>query len=77
MCEGSGLVVDGLVYTRDGMAPGPQASLDQIGAMSHGTTGTENPSFTMTDARVVIRFDPLALTVFGKGIAIVSWQQVH
>lgn len=77
MCEGSGLVVDGLVYTRDGMALGPQASVDQIGAMYHDTTGTANPSFTMRDARVVIRLDPLALTAFGKGIAIVSWQQVH
>jgi len=70
-------VVDGLVYTRDGMALGPRASVDQIGAMYHDNTGTANPSFTMADARVVIRFDPFALTAFGKGISIVSWQQVH
>jgi hypothetical protein len=37
--------------------------------------GTANPSFTMRDSRVVLRFDPLALGVFEKGIATVSRQQ--
>ncbi len=77
MCEGSRLVVDGLVYTQDGMAIESQASVDQVGAMYHNNRGTPNPSFTARDASVVLRFDPLALSVFGKGIAMVSWQQVH
>jgi hypothetical protein len=76
MCEGSRLVVDGLVYTQDGMALEPRASVDQVGAMYHNNRGTPNPSFTTQDATVVVRFDPLALTVFGKGIAMLSWQQL-
>jgi hypothetical protein len=76
MCPGSSLVVDGLVYTRDSMAIGPQAFVDQVGAMYHGSGGTATPSFLMQDARAVIRFDPLALAVFGRGSAIVSWQQL-
>jgi hypothetical protein len=75
--RGSGLVVDGLVYTRDGMAIGPRASVDQVGAMYHGTANTGNPSFLMKDAQVVLRFDPLALNVFGTGMAPASWQQLH
>ena len=77
MCEGSKLVVDGLIYTQDWMAIGSQASVDQVGAMYHNNRGTPNPSFTTQDARVAVRFDPLALNVFGKGIAIQSWQQLH
>lgn len=77
MCEGSRLVVDGLVYTRDGMAIGSQASVDQVGAMYHDTRGTSNPSFTARDARIVLRFDPLALSVFGKGMTMLSWLQLH
>jgi hypothetical protein len=77
MCPGSRLVVDGLVYTQDGMTIAPQASVDQVGAMYHNTRGTSSPSFSTQDARVVLRFDPLALSAFGKGAAILSWQQVH
>jgi hypothetical protein len=77
MCEGSTLIVDGLVYTQDGMAIEPKASVDQIGAMYHNNRGTPNSSFWTKDATVVLRFDPLALAVFGKGIAMLSWEQLH
>jgi hypothetical protein len=70
------LTVDGLIYTADGMAIGPGASVDQVGAMYHGNRGTANPSFLSENALVVLRFDPLALTVFGKGLTILSWQQL-
>jgi hypothetical protein len=77
LCEGSALAVDGLVYTQDGMAIHSQASVDQVGAMYHDNRDTANPSFSVQDATVVLRFDPLALSVFGRGVAILSWQQVH
>ncbi len=77
VCGGSTLVVDGLVYTQDGMAVGRKAFVDQVGAMYHNNRGTANPSFTNTDATVVLRFDPLALSVFKKGLAIISWQQMQ
>lgn len=77
MCEGSTLVVDGLVYTQDGMVIRPGAFVDQVGAMYHNSRGTGNPSFTMRDATVVLRFDPPALAAFGKGATILSWQQLH
>ena len=77
MCAASRLIVDGLVYTQDGMTIEPRASVDQVGAMYHNTRGTSTLSFTTQDARVVLRFDPLALSVFGKGLATLSWQQVH
>ena len=70
-------MVDGRVYTRDGMTIGPHASVDQVGAMYHGTTNTASPSFVMQDTQVVIRLDPLVLNVFGVGIALASWQQLH
>jgi hypothetical protein len=54
-----------------------QASLDQVGAMYHNNRGTSNPNFPTQDASVVVRFDPLALGVFGTGISILSWQQLH
>ncbi len=76
VCEESRLTVDGLIYTQDGMAIGPRASVDQVGAMYHGSRGTSNASFTSNNATIVLRFDPLALSAFGRGIAIVSWQQV-
>ena len=76
MCNGSTLVVDGLVYTEDGMVVLPRAAVDQVGAMYHNNRGTSNASFTTRDATVVVRFDPLALTVFGKGMAVVSWQEL-
>jgi hypothetical protein len=77
MCGGSRLVVDGLVYTQDGMAIEPQALVDQVGAMYHNNRGTPNPSFTTQDATVVLRFDPLALSVFGEGMAMLSWQELQ
>lgn len=77
LCEGSALAVDGLVYTQDGMVIHSQASVDQVGAMYHDSRGTANPSFSARDATVVLRFDPLALSAFGTGIAILSWQQLH
>ena len=77
MCAGSTLVVDGLIYTQDGMAVEPGASLDQVGAMYHGNRGTANPGFTIRDATLVLRFDPLALSAFGKGATLLSWQQLH
>jgi hypothetical protein len=79
LCGGSRqrLTVDGLIYTTDGMAVGPGASVDQIGAMYHGNRGTSNPSFASENATVVLRFDPLALSVFGRGLSILSWQQLH
>jgi hypothetical protein len=77
VCTGGSLVVDGLVYTQDGMALGPTAHVDQVGAMYHNNNGTPNPSFINDNAIVVLRFDPLALSVFGQGIAILSWQQLH
>ncbi len=77
VCEEGALAVDGLIYTQDGMAVEPGASVDQVGAMYHNNRGTSNASFTSKDAMVVLRFDPLALTAFGQGIAILSWQQLH
>ena len=77
MCPGSTLVVDGLIYTQDGMVMGPEAFVDQVGAMYHSHRGTPNPSFTNNNGTLVLRFDPLALSVFGKGIAIQSWQQLR
>jgi hypothetical protein len=77
MCPGSSLVVDGLVFTVDGMVMEPEASVDQVGAMYHSNRGTPNSSFTNQNATLVLRFDPLALSAFGKGIAILSWQQLH
>jgi hypothetical protein len=76
MCAGSTLVVDGLVYTQDGMAIQPQAFVDQVGAMYHNNRGTSNPSFMIQDATLVLRFDPLALSTFGTGITTLSWQQL-
>ena len=38
---------------------------------------TGKPSCVMKGVQVVIRFDPLALNVFGAGMAPVSWQQLH
>ena len=76
LCEGSSLTVDGLVYTQDGMAVEPGARVDQVGAMYHNNRGTPNPSFMTQDATVVLRFDPLALSALGTGIAMLSWQQV-
>ena len=76
MCDGSTLVVDGMIYTQDGMAVGPKASVDQVGAMYHNNRGTPNPGFTTRDATVVLRFDPLALAAFGKGAALLSWEQL-
>jgi len=77
LCEGSALAVDGLVYTQDGMAIHSRASVDQVGAMYHDNRGTANPSFSAQDATVVLRFDPLALSVFEQGMAILSWQQLQ
>jgi hypothetical protein len=71
------LIVDGLLYTADGMAIGRGASIDQIGAMYHNSRGAGNPSFTADDAVVVVRFDPLALTVFRRGLLMLSWQQLQ
>jgi len=79
LCGGSKrrLTVDGLIYTADGMDIEPGAFVDQIGAMYHNNRGTSNSSFTTQDAALVLRFDPLALSVFGNGISILSWQQLH
>jgi cell division septation protein DedD len=77
LCEGSVVAVDGLVYTQDGMAVHARANVDQVGAMYHNNRGTANPSFSAKDATVVLRFDPLALSVFGRGVAILSWQQLN
>jgi hypothetical protein len=71
------LIVDGLLYTQDGMAIESGAFVDQIGAMYHNNQGTPNPSFSNDGGTVVLRFDPLALSVFGTGIAMLSWQQVR
>lgn len=76
-CEESGLVVDGLIYTQDGMAITPRAQVDQIGAMYHDSRGTSNPSFAIQDATLILRFDPQALSVFGRGMTVLSWQQLH
>lgn len=78
LCGGTAqrLVVDGLVYTADGMAMLHGASVDQIGAMYHNSRGTSQTSFVNEDATLALRFDPLALSVFGKGVAILSWQQL-
>jgi hypothetical protein len=77
LCDRSTLAVDGLIYTQDGMTVHSQAFVDQVGAMYHDNRGTPNPSFSANDATVVLRFDPLALSPFGTGIAILSWQQLH
>ena len=77
LCRGTILVVDGLTYTQDGMAIEPRASVDQIGAMYHNNRGTPNSSFANQDGTLVLRFDPLALSAFGTGISILSWQQLH
>ncbi|MGH2376125.1 MAG: hypothetical protein ACRDIC_22000 [bacterium] len=71
------LTADGLIYTADGMAVGPQATVDLIGAMYHDNRGTTNASFSNQNATMVVRFDPLALGAFGRGIALVSWQQIR
>ena len=78
LCGGSlqRLITDGLLYTADGMTIGPGAAVDQIGAMYHNNRGTPNSSFTVEDATVVLRFDPLALSAFGRGLTILSWQQL-
>jgi hypothetical protein len=44
--------------------------------MYHGHRGTSNTSFT-NHAILVLRFDPIALSTFGNGIAILSWQQLR
>jgi hypothetical protein len=69
--------VDGLVYTQDGMAMGPKAFVDQVGAMYHNNRGTPNPSFVNDNATLVLRFDPLALSTFGKGLGVLSWRQLQ
>ena len=71
------LTVDGLVYTADGMVIGPGAAVDHVGAMYHNHRGTANPSFTNDNGSLIIRFDPLALTVFKQGLTILSWQQLR
>ena len=71
------LIADGLIYSADGMVIQPGAYVDQIGAMYHGSRGLATPSFVNHNATVVLRFDPLALSAFGTGISILSWQQVH
>ena len=71
------MVVDGLIYTEDGMAVESGGSVDQVGAMYHNNRGTPHPSFINDGGTIVLRFDPLALSAFGKGIAILSWQQLH
>lgn len=78
LCGGSSqrLTVDGMVYTVDGMSISPQATVDSIGAMYHSNRFPRNPSFSNQNATVVIRFDPLALRAVGRGISIVSWQQL-
>jgi len=45
--------------------------------MYHDNRGTPNPSFTPKDATKTLRFAPLALSAFRKGIAVLSWQQLH
>jgi len=77
MCRDGTLVVDGLIYTQDGMAMAPKAFVDQVGAMYHGNRGTPHPSFVNDNATLVLRFDPLALSAFGKGLAILSWRQLQ
>jgi len=77
LCGGSTIVVDGLIYTEDGMAIESGGSVDQVGAMYHNNRGTPHPSFINHGGTIVLRFDPLALSAFGKGIAILSWQQLH
>lgn len=78
MCGGNSqlLILDGLLYTADGMFIGSQGPLDQVGAMYHENRGTSNPSYTNQNSTVVVRFDPLALSIFNSGIALVSWQQL-
>ncbi len=71
------LTADGLIYTADGMAVGPQATVDLIGAMYHDNRGTSNASFSNQNSTLVVRFDPLALSAFGRGIALTSWQRVR
>ena len=77
LCRETTLAVDGLIYTQDGMAVEPRASVDQIGAMYHNNRGTPNSSFANQNGTLVLRFDPLALSAFGKGIAVLSWEQLH
>lgn len=78
LCGGTTHVtLDGLLYTADGMAMLHGASVDQIGAMYHNNRGTPHPSFDNDNATLVLRFDPLALSVFGTGVAILSWQQLR
>ena len=45
--------------------------------MYHNNRGTANPSFINDNATVVLRFDPLALSAFGKGLGVVSWRQLQ
>lgn len=48
-----------------------------VGAMPRNNSGTAKPSFTNTDATVVLRFDPLALSILRKGLVILSWRQLQ
>jgi hypothetical protein len=77
VCAGGTLVADGLIYTQDGMSVGPKAFVDQVGAMYHNNRGTSHPSFVNDNATVVLRFDPLAISAFGTGASILSWQQLQ
>jgi hypothetical protein len=63
-----------MLYTADGMDIGRGAVVDHVGAMYHGSRGTARPGFSIADTTVVLRFDPLALTVFGTGLSVLPWQ---
>ncbi|MGH2452314.1 MAG: hypothetical protein ACRDF5_00905, partial [bacterium] len=75
------LVVDGLLYTSDGIDIGPQAMVDLIGAMYHNTTNNTRPSFESTNATTVIRYDSLAGSRLASApaiaVTILSWQQLR
>lgn len=73
---------DGLVYTSDGMVVDPQAMVDLVGAMYHGSANNSVPSYLSKNATTVIRFDPLATTPLlansgAIGVTILSWQQMR
>lgn len=80
--DGSRLEADGLVYTSDGMEVNPNAFVDLVGAMYHGSADGSIPSFRNKNATVVIRFSPLATTPLRAnsgaiGVKILSWQQMR
>jgi len=82
VCGGSNqlLIADGMLYTQEGLFVGSSGTVDLIGALyndNRSGISPSSPSFTNQNATIVVRFDPLSLSFFRSGLAIVSWQQLR